>query len=391
MTFVCAVCAHREAFEVVSYPSYPAFLPPLPRELARDVVRAPLTLVACCACGHFQIPHVDAEVQRVLYEVYYRHYEVDTMETMIPAYREPFNKLVESLTLPNGRLLEIGCSSGAMIPFLTRFCREYTGVDPSERIELARERYPSQTFIRSYFPSGAVQGPFDVAVSQFNLEHIEKAGEFIAALAAAIREGGILLLQVPDAGYFIRTHQPNFVAHEHVHYFRREQLELLLNMHGFTVEQWGDEGASIIAAARLVERRPPSAAETGACSSQEMTLFRRPRAVAAPQADAIALRDLTSHVPALPPNPILYGVGLTLHWLLAKNPAIANGAVVVDDNPGYQGKGVPGYDLPIEAPTRELLDGRDVVLTLNAIYHDRVIERIGRMGATVRVHRIGGA
>jgi 2-polyprenyl-3-methyl-5-hydroxy-6-metoxy-1,4-benzoquinol methylase len=377
VTFVCAVCAHREAFEVVSYPSYPAFLPPLPRELARDVVRAPLTLVACCACGHFQIPHVDAEVQRMLYEVYYRHYEVDTMETMIPAYREPFNKLVESLDLPHGRLLEIGCSSGAMVPFLTRFCREYTGVDPSERIELARERYPSHTFIRSYFPSHAVQGPFDVAVSQFNLEHIEKAGEFIAALAAAVREGGMLLLQVPDAGYFIRTQQPNFVAHEHVHYFRREQLELLLGLHGFTVEHWGAEGASIIAAARRVGQvfQPAPQAQV-----------RKPALH-----DALELRDLTSHVPDLPKRPILYGVGLTLHWLLAKNPAMAHGAVVVDDNPGYQGKGVPGYDLPIEAPSRELLDGRDVVLTLNAIYHDRVIERIGRMGATVRVHRIGGA
>lgn len=370
MTFVCAVCAHREAFEVVSYPSYPAFLPPLPRELARDVVRAPLSLVACCVCGHFQVPHVDVEVQRLLYEVYYRHYEVDTMETMIPAYREPFNRLVESIDLPNGRLLEIGCSSGAMVPFLTRFCREYTGVDPSERIELARAQYPSHTFIRSYFPSDAVQGPFDVAVSQFNLEHIEKAGEFIAALAAAVREGGVLLLQVPDAGYFIRTHQPNFVAHEHVHYFRREQLELLLGRHGFSVEHWGEEGASIICAARRtsydVLERPTTSDDA-----------------------PLALRELASNVPNLPPNPILYGVGLTLHWLLAKNAI--NECTVVDDNPGYQGKGVPGYDLPIEAPSRELLDGRDVVLTLNAIYHERVIERIGRMGATVRVHRIGGA
>lgn len=371
MTFVCAVCAHREAFEIVSYRSYPAFLPPLPRELARDVARAPLTLAACRACGHFQVPHVDADVQRLLYEVYYGHYEVDTLETMVPAYREPFNRLVESLGLRDGRLLEIGCSSGAMIPFLTRFCREYTGVDPSERIELARARHPSHTFVRSYFPSDAVQGPFDVAVSQFNLEHIEKAGDFVAALAAAVREGGVLLLQVPDAGYFLRTRQPNFVAHEHVHYFRRAQLAVLLGAHGFTVERWGEEGPSIICAARR---------GTGRSS---------PAATGDPLGDALELRELSSRVPELPPNPILYGVGLTLHWLLAKN-AIREGTVV-DDNPHYHGKGVPGYDLPIEAPSRELLDGRDVVLTLNAIYHDRVVERIQRMGATVRVHRIGGA
>lgn len=372
--FVCTVCGHRKALEVVSFPSYPAFLLPLPRDLAPNVVRAPLMLAACRACGHFQVPQVDPEVQRLLYEVYYRHYEVDTLETMIPVYREPFNRLVESLAaeglLPKGRLLEIGCSSGAMIPFLLQFCDTYTAVDPSERIEIARERFPEHTFIRSYFPTDALTHRVDVAVTQFNLEHIEKAGEFVDALAAAIVEGGVLLLQVPDAGYFLRTSQPNFVAHEHVHYFRRAQLAILLGSRGFEVERWGEEGASIICAARRIAR------PLGAFDVDD------------PLADAVALRALATDVPALPPLPVLYGVGLTLHWLLAKDPSIAAGATIVDDNTGYHGKGVPGYDLAIEKPTRELLDGRDVILTLNAIYHVRVLERLRATGASLRIHRI---
>ncbi|HYI09616.1 MAG TPA: methyltransferase domain-containing protein [Thermoanaerobaculia bacterium] len=377
MTPPCAVCMHGGAFEVLSYPSYPAFLVPLPMDLARDVVRAPLTLVACERCGHLQVPDVDPEVQRVLYEVYYTHYEVDTLETMVPAYRDPFNRLVQSLggdgLLPGGRLLEIGCSSGAMIPFLTQFCSDYTGVDPSDRIEAARARYPSHTFLRSYFPSPDVSGPFDVAVTQFNLEHVQDVSGFMEALASAVREGGMLLVQVPDAGYFLRTGQPNFVAHEHVHYFRRAQLESLLSRHGFRVERWGEEGASLLCAAR---RGAPG---TGAPAPGD------------PLADAVALRDLFLAVPALPRRPVLYGVGLTLHWLLARDRDLAGEAVVVDDNPGYLGKGVPGYDLPIEKPSAERLAGRDVVLTLNAIYHDRVLERLRAMDAPMRVHRITGS
>ena len=379
MSFACAVCGHGKAFEVLSYPSYPAILVPLPRELARDVVRAPLTLVACNACGHFQVPYVDPEVQRVLYEEYYTHYEVDTLETMVPAYRDPFNRLVESLAadglLPKGRLLEIGCSSGAMIPFLSRFCSSYTAVDPSERIEIARAAFPEHTFIRSYFPppAEALTDRFDVAVTQFNLEHIEKAGEFVDALAGAVVEGGVLLVQVPDAGYFLRTAQPNFVAHEHVHYFRRQQLGILLGARGFAVERWGEEGASIICAARRIAR-PLGAFDGGD-----------------PLRDARRLHDLAADVPVLPRRPVLYGVGLTLHWLLANDPELADEAVVVDDNAGYHGKGVPGYDLPIEKPSAELLQGRDVVLTLNAIYHERVIERLRAMQIDASVHRITDA
>ncbi|HEU4888436.1 MAG TPA: class I SAM-dependent methyltransferase [Thermoanaerobaculia bacterium] len=377
MSFACAVCGHFEAFEVLSYPSYPAILVPLPRELARDVVRAPLTLAACNACGHFQVPYVDPEVQRVLYEEYYTHYEVDTLETMVPAYRDPFNRLVESLAadglLPKGRLLEIGCSSGAMIPFLSRFCSSYTAVDPSERIEIARERFPEHTFIRSYFPTDALTDRFDVAVTQFNLEHIEKAGAFVDALATAVVQDGMLLVQVPDAGYFLRTSQPNFVAHEHVHYFRHQPLAILLGARGFEVEQWGEDGPSIICAARRIAR--------------PLSAFDAPD----PLRDARRLHDLAADVPVLPRRPVLYGVGLTLHWLLASDPELADEAVVVDDNAGYHGKGVPGYDLPIEKPSPELLQGRDVVLTLNAIYHERVIERLRGMQIDANVHRITDA
>jgi 2-polyprenyl-3-methyl-5-hydroxy-6-metoxy-1,4-benzoquinol methylase len=350
------------------------FLVPLPLPLARDVVRAPITLAACRTCGHFQVPNPDPDVQRLLYEVYYKHYEVDTLESMVPAYRDPFNRLVQSLAadgrLPNGRLLEIGCSSGAMVPFLTQFCSEYTGVDPSERIELARAQYPSRTFFRSYFPSDDVKGPFDVAVTQFNLEHIEDVRGFTHALAKEIREGGILLVQVPDAGYFLRTAQPNFIGHEHVHYFRRAQLEALLARHGFVVERWGDEGASILCAARRT-------------SSDSV-----PIAVGNPLADAELLRALFNDTPVLPPRSVLYGAGLTLHWLLANEPELQEEATVVDDNPGYQGKGIPGYDLPIAKPSAGLLAGRDVVLTLNAIYHERVLERLRAMQTPMRVHRI---
>ncbi|HEV7765975.1 MAG TPA: class I SAM-dependent methyltransferase [Thermoanaerobaculia bacterium] len=371
---ICAVCAHGEAFEVLSYEGYPAFLVPLPMELARNVELAPLTLVACLRCGHFQVPEVDPRVQRLLYEVYYTHYQVDTMETMVPAYRDPFNRLVQSLAadglLPKGRLLEIGCSSGAMVPFLSAFCDEYTGVDPSERIELARAAHPSHTFVHAYFPSEEVRGPFDVAVTQFNLEHIEDAAGFVRSLAAIVREGGLVLAQVPDAGYYLRTAQPNFVAHEHVQYFRRAQLEMLLARHGFAVERWGEEGASILCAARRVAGNVD------------------PVAIADPLADAKTLRALALDTPVLPPRPVLYGVGLTLYWLLANDPELALEATVVDDNTGYHGKGVSGYDLPIAKPSPELLEGRDVVLALNAIYHDRVLERLRAMQVPMRVHRI---
>lgn len=374
MTFSCAVCGGTEGREVVTLERYPVCLAPLPAEVARRVEREALTLAACSRCGHMQVPSVDPRVQRLLYEVYYSYYQVDGMETMLPAYREPFNRLLTALAakgvLPNGRLLEIGCSSGAMIPVLSRFCSDYTGIDPSDRIETARAAHPGATFVREYFPSVNIAGPFDVIVTQFNLEHIERAGEFISEARRLARDGAVLVIQVPDAGYYLRTRQPNFLAHEHVHYFRRQQLARLLLLRGFEPVAWGDEGASLICAARATEVSDAAVEED-------------------PLRDLEDLPSLMSSVPELPRGAVLYGVGLTLHWLLALQPSLAVDAVVVDDNEGYRGYGVPGYDLLIEAPLpRRLASRSEIVLTLNEIYHDAVLGRLRAMGVQGRIHRI---
>jgi len=79
---------------------------------------------------------------------------------------------------------------------------------------------------------------------------VVRTGRDPASLAGAVREGGLLLVQVPDADYFLRTSQPNFMAHEHVHYFRRAQLSrrLLGGTGGATDRVAGELMAQVSAA-----------------------------------------------------------------------------------------------------------------------------------------------
>jgi len=72
--------------------------------------------------------------------------------------------------LPRGRWLEIFCSTGEQIPFFRTMAEDYTGVDPSFRIEQARSRFPAARFIRGYFPQAVPGEWFDVVGAQFLLE-----------------------------------------------------------------------------------------------------------------------------------------------------------------------------------------------------------------------------
>jgi predicted TPR repeat methyltransferase len=363
------VCGDSSGEPLLHAPSYPSYLLPLPIESAGAVLRADLTAWACRGCGHLQQCAPDPVVQDAIYANYYDHYRMDSVETQVPIYRRPFETFVEThaADLPRGTWLEIGCSNGERVSFFAQFADRYVGIDPSRRIETARARHPGHEFISGRFPEAAGNLAFDVAVSQFLLEHIVDIGSFLDAARARARPRGTLIVQVPDVEEYARRDQPNFLAHEHVHYFRRVQLESVLRRHGWRPVAWGPSGPSLIVAAccdRPALAPPPEpAARDWACA-----------------------RALFDAPVALPDGPLLfYGVGPLLFWLLARG-APAGRVRVVDDNPSYQGMAVPGFGWPIERLDAEIpADAGTVILSLNPIYHRAVLQRLAALGCEARV------
>jgi 2-polyprenyl-3-methyl-5-hydroxy-6-metoxy-1,4-benzoquinol methylase len=361
----CVLCGGHALQPLMVARDYPAFLTPLPPDLARTVLRADLPVLACSDCGHAQQAQPDAELQRAIYETYYTHYKVDTSEALIPHYRDPFRRFFaetfDEAGAKNRRLLEIGCSSGANVEFMRRFAANYVGVDASERIELARQAHPDCTFIKGYFPQALPAGAFDIVVSQFNLEHIGDVRSFLDACRKHVAPDGMLIVQVPDIDEFDRNGQPNFLAHEHLQYFRKAPLEQGLRRAGWEPVGWGADGPSLICAARPSPTSAAAAHVNGHAALERIV----GRFTAVPK---IAARPL-----------IFYGVGPQLFWLLQFVDR-AKVQHVIDDNPSYHGMAVPGSDWPVEVLTPEMLRQTPyVALSLNSIYHERVLDRIRRL------------
>jgi SAM-dependent methyltransferase len=367
--FHCSVCSGGAGEPLLHAPDYPAYLGPLPAAAAGSVRRAPITAWQCLACGHLQQSDPDPVLQHAIYADYYDHYQLDSVEALIPVYRKPFDAFVaqHAPDLPRGLWLEVGCSSGARVELLAQFADRYVGIDPSGRIALARTRYPDREFIQGRFPDDAADLTFDVAVNQFLLEHITDGGAFLDSLHARAHRDAGLIIQVPDAAEFARRGQPNFLAHEHTQYFRRAQLELLLHRHGWRPVAWGPEGPSLIVAAR---RAQPEPAPLPAAALQDWS-------------HQAALFEGRAQ---LPDGPLLfYGIGPVLFWMLGHG-APAGPVHVVDDNPSYQGMAVPGFGWTISALDPALLATvRTVVLSLNPIYHDAVLGRLAATGQACRV------
>ena len=377
LPFNCAVCKFERGVQILTIDSYPGYLAPLPADIAVSVTCSSLRLAACSQCGHLQQYCVDPQLQQLIYEVYYNHYLVDSAEAMAEHYRKPFSDFLANLfregSIRRGHLLEIGCSAGERVPLFLGLSTSYTGIDPSDRIRVAQQRFPSSEFVQGYFPDALPDRFYDTVVSQFNLEHILDPGTFLKSVRMHLNEGGVLLLQVPDVGYFLDSSQPNFLAHEHVQYFRKPTLDLLLRSCGFASIAWGSNGPSLICAAR----------SESTLDQLELNLDFDPLETARKQANLFHRR------PELPSGPlVLYGVGPLTYWLL-QNAQAADRVSVVDDNLRYHGQGLPGTRLKIEAATSELFSKiPTIVLSLNKVYHSRVLEKLEGMKLPLKVYTV---
>lgn len=376
----CPVCGVAAASPVIEYPDHPAVQFPLPAREAREVARASLVLWLCQDCGHLFQHDVNERLLNRVYGEYYRYYPFDGNEAMAGPYREPFNRMATKvLTGRSGRLLEIGCSRPENLKPFADMHFSCVGVDPSPLA--AKSTDDSRVrIIQGYYQDMPFDGPWDVIVSRFNLEHIADLMGFMNRLDQDLDDHGVALVQVPNLEFQLRQYQPLFAAHEHIHYFSLGSLHKLFARFGYRpLMAEGGEGPSLISAYTKEKRSEPSPRTVipGLLEGWRSML------------DGLA-RDLANSLAGVH-RAVLYGCGLSMFWLA---PLLEQAGVrviqVVDDNPLAQNKCVPLLGWPINPPVKEVFRDVDaVVLSLSPLYHAAVCGRLAGFDVRVPVLALG--
>src|SRR3954447_16278948 len=140
-----------------------------------------------------------------------------------------------------GRLLEIGAGTGHFVQAAGAAGFDAVGVEPAEvPARMAVERLGVD--VRQGFLED-VDLPlesFDVAAAWHVVEHIREPAEQLARVRAALRPGGRLFLEVPNAGGIDARVEgldwPPLELSHHVAHYGRESLRRLLERSGFAVE-----------------------------------------------------------------------------------------------------------------------------------------------------------
>ena len=97
--------------------------------------------------------------------------------------------------------LDVGCGAGLMCEPLARLGADVTGVDAApENIAVARAHSAGQGLSIHYECAdvAALSGKFDLVTSMEVVEHVTDPAAFIAALAARLAAGGLMILSTPN-------------------------------------------------------------------------------------------------------------------------------------------------------------------------------------------------
>jgi 2-polyprenyl-3-methyl-5-hydroxy-6-metoxy-1,4-benzoquinol methylase len=139
-----------------------------------------------------------------------------------------------------GRILDVGCATGALAQVAAKAGWEVTGLEPSAwAIERAKERCPSGTFVQGLvqevdFP----EGHFDVVTLWDTLEHVPDPRSAIARLRRWIRPGGWLFVNVPNVESWTAKALGSrwvLLLREHLWYFSPNTMAKLLVPIGFEI------------------------------------------------------------------------------------------------------------------------------------------------------------
>jgi SAM-dependent methyltransferase len=156
--------------------------------------------------------------------------------------------------LETGRVLDIGCATGALLEKLRNRGWACTGVEISPSNEYARKErgldVRNLPLEENRFPAAS----FDAVLASHLIEHLNDPAGFVAEVHRILAPGGCFIVTTPNiAGFQARLFRNHWrsAIFDHLYLFSIKTLSLLLTHRGFTVDRirtWGGLAAGTVPA-----------------------------------------------------------------------------------------------------------------------------------------------
>lgn len=140
--------------------------------------------------------------------------------------------------MTSGRLLEVGCGYGYFLDEAKNFFSYIAGTESSVEAGIQAQRLSgAEVYLEDINLLPPELNSFDIIVTINVIEHIYAPIEFLLSMKQRLKSGGRIIIATPDIGSFwykiMGKKWPSFKVPEHVAFYKRKTLTILLERTGF--------------------------------------------------------------------------------------------------------------------------------------------------------------
>ncbi|MFA5276792.1 MAG: class I SAM-dependent methyltransferase [Candidatus Omnitrophota bacterium] len=267
-----------------------------------------------------------------------------------------FSAFVRNFSLKNKKVIEIGCGNGEYLSIMQQAGVIAYGLEYSNR-SVKRCVKKGLKAIQGFIQNSAYKikyAPFDAFFILNFLEHLPDPNSTLRGIYNNLTDGGVGIVEVPNLDMILRNKLFSEFMRDHLCYFTRDTLTLLLELNGFEVigckEAWHEYTISAVVKKRRKEDL------TGFSNRQTQLKNGLERYVRKFRGKGVAI----------------WGAG---HQALAAISLLGLAGkikYVIDSAPFKQGKFTPATHLRIVAPEALVREPVAAVIIMAASYSDEV-------------------
>lgn len=266
-------------------------------------------------------------------------------------YSQEFHRHLQSVegvvarTIGRKQIVEVGCGKGLFLELLLSKGFDVVGFDPTYEGDNPR--------IKRHFFEAGVNIEAEALILRHVLEHVDNPIKFLMDLRAANNDQGIIYIEVPCFDW-ITSHRAWFdIFYEHVNYFRLSDFHRMFDTIHESGRLFGGQYLYIVAdlASLRVPVRDPS---DEVCLPHD---FAR-----------------TLHLPCEGRSAVWGGGSKGVIFSLLRSRQGSPVDMVIDINPGKQGRYLPATGLLVREPNEALagLPSGSTIYVMNSNYLDEV-------------------